>query len=364
MKAEKLEWFRFLIIIPLILILVITNIYVDPANIYHDESKEIAQAIIQGNAAYSALENGNEREIKHNLIIEMPKQVECIAVGSSVVMCVNKKIVGTDSFYNFGVSSAGLYDILAQFGLMEVYEKEIKRVIFCVDTYFFDEDKYDADGRAEALMPYADYMLDILNERNPEIPTKDSVSELKTKIEQAFSITYFQAARDYIVKNDKFSMKDNRWGIVEEGFDGSKPYFDVDGSWNYSVEYQANDITHVLDVAKDYDIEETFGYNRNISLYSVDIFIKLIEYLMQKGVGIELYLCPLAPALWERIEADTTNYFILDELEVFVREVADTYDLKITGSYNPHNVGISNHDFYDARHVRREVLDVYFDFKE
>lgn len=103
--------------------LVITNIYQDPANIFHDESKEIAESIVAGYAAYSATGNGNEREVKHNLIMVMPKETDCIAVGPSLVMCVNKDIVGTDSFINLGVSGSDIYDILAQFGLMDIYGK-------------------------------------------------------------------------------------------------------------------------------------------------------------------------------------------------------------------------------------------------
>ena len=121
---SKLKWLKLLFVIPLLGLLVITNVYEDPANIYHDESKSIAAAIADGKAAYSGIGfgNGNEREIKHNLIMIMPDETDCIAVGPSLVMCVNKDIVGTDNFINLGVSAADIYDILAQFGLMDIYD--------------------------------------------------------------------------------------------------------------------------------------------------------------------------------------------------------------------------------------------------
>ena len=37
-----MKWLKLIFVIPLICFLVITNIYQDPANIFHDESKEIA----------------------------------------------------------------------------------------------------------------------------------------------------------------------------------------------------------------------------------------------------------------------------------------------------------------------------------
>ena len=44
---------------------VITNIYDDPSNIYHDESVEIAKAIVKG-ISVRITTNLNEREVKHN----------------------------------------------------------------------------------------------------------------------------------------------------------------------------------------------------------------------------------------------------------------------------------------------------------
>ena len=76
---------------------------------------------------------------------------------------------------------------------------------------------------------------------------------------------------------------------------------------------------------------------------------------------MELYLCPVAPALWDRI--DTPGYYVMNELESYAHEVAAKYGLKITGSYNPYNLGMTNADFYDSRHVRQELLSKYFDFK-
>ncbi len=43
--------------------------------------------------------------------------------------------------------------------------------------------------------------------------------------------------------------------------------------------------------------------------------------------------------------------------------MAKKYNLKITGSYNPYNLDMEDKDFYDARHVRHELLGTYFDFR-
>ena len=53
---------------------------------------------------------------------------------------------------------------------------------------------------------------------------------------------------------------------------------------------------------------------------------------------------------------------MLDEIEAYAREVADEYDIKLTGSYNPYKVGISDADFWDARHIQHDKLSEFFDF--
>ena len=42
--------------------------------------------------------------------------------------------------------------------------------------------------------------------------------------------------------------------------------------------------------------------------------------------------------------------------------MSNKYDLKITGTYNPYELGIKDENFYDSRHVRRELMGEFFDF--
>lgn len=81
-------------------------------------------------------------------------------------------------------------------------------------------------------------------------------------------------------------------------------------------------------------------------------------------VEVNLFLCPLSPALWDRIKNGdgSGEYYIFDELETSTNEIAKKYNLKITGSYNLYNLNIKNEDFYDVRHLRHEQLSKFFYF--
>lgn len=358
----NLKWCRLLAVVPLVGILVGTNVYQDPANIYHDENKEIAKAIVEGNNVIIT-SNLNERDAKHNLIVEMPDEVDTIAVGPSLAMCINEDIVGTESFYNLGVGGADLYDILAQFGTIELLDKKVNRVIICVDSYTFDEQFYDAEGALNmSLRPYADYMMSLLEGEKPEALVEDE-NEVNTMLNQAFSLSYFQASCAQVISNSQFIMSDYRWMVLPEGEETDRAYYGPDGSWNYSLTIRSLTLDSLKADAASYDIKKQFAYERHASEYSKETFEKLIVYLQEQGVEVELYLCPLAPSLWDRLEMEKEHYYILDELEMYAHQLAQKYNLQITGSYNPYSLGMSDKDFYDSRHVRRECLDTYFEFR-
>ena len=69
---NKKNWVKALALLPVLLYMMFINYSIDPANIYHDASKEIANSLLGGQAASFGTGNGNEREVKRNLIIGMP----------------------------------------------------------------------------------------------------------------------------------------------------------------------------------------------------------------------------------------------------------------------------------------------------
>ena len=359
------KYLPIILFIPILIFFVFTNYYIDPANLFHDANEEIAKEILNGNKVYITSGNGDERAVKEKLIQNMPKEVECIAVGPSLVMGVRAEDVGTDEYYNLGVSAADYYDILGQLGLMEANGIEYKRLVFCVDSYFFLEEIYDNPDRARngQLMPYAKYMLSILDGNNEEIPSEKESNIDITEIEQLFSVTYFQSAKTQVELSGSY-LREERWGIVGEDFsEMDYPHYWEDGSWVYAKSYQARTVDDVIATSKEYDLSSVFVKGSHMSSESKVTFEKLLEYLLKKGVEVDLYLCPLTPTLWDRLEMEMESYPIVTELETYAYDIADKYSLNIIGSYNPYNVGILDEDFYDARHVRHEKLSTYFQFK-
>ena len=370
-EKNKLKWKYLVFPFILLLLFVWTNYYIDPASIFHNDSEQwenMARSIVNGDEVYFAFNNGNEREVKHHLIMQMPDQVDCVVIGPSLAMCIDREMTGDSIFYNLGESGADLYDILAQFGLMEKYSKKTERIIFCVDTYFFDRNIYLNREIHLPLISYAEYMLSRLGaEPDVEIVHDDSSDKNDldyVKLKQLFSITYFQESVNWIRKSQTLFLPEKRIGIVDQDFDYyNYAYYRYDGSCVYSESFANRGTDLVLNEMKEYDVFNKFPKNCHLNEYNKMIFEKVVQYCIDSNIEIDLFLCPLSPLLWDRLQSADDNYFILDELESFANEIAEKYDLKITGSYNPYNLNVCNEDFYDERHIKRDKLANYFDFK-
>ncbi len=362
MKSWNLKWLRIFFFLPLVLLLVVTNVYIDPANIFHNCSKNVADSILNGHGAYFGSGNFDERGVKLNMIKSMPDKVGCIAVGPSLAMGIRYSDVGTENFYNLSASGLNFNDYLNIFGLMKVNNKKFDRVILCVDSYFFDENRYKEGSSFSFGNKYVEYMEDVLNGKNPKLPEESKDNKFK-ELSQAFSITYFQSSVKYIQSKGSYILKQKRWGILDKNTENLTHYMS-DGSWVYSLDYRNMTLENMIDYVNKYNIADMFSKGNHVSRHSIDIFEKLVLYLTGMGTEVNLYLCPLPPSLWDRIQNDggLNEYYILDELEIFANEIARKYNLKITGSYNPYNLNVQDEDFYDARHLRHEQLSKFFDF--
>ena len=261
-------------------------------------------AVIAGNATHGVGQM-DERGVKRALIENLPDEVDTLAFGPSLVMCVNKAIVGTDSFYNLGESGADYYDILAQFGFLELNHKKYKRVIFCADFDFLNGGK--RTNRHAAFMPYAEYMLSVLHGQSGELSDKQLQSakqhDMFTGLRQIVSIQYFQGATRLFYQQIKNGGK--RFGTIPPDNPDLYSYYETDASWVYDLKYRSSTEKDVVKQSKDYvnpktagnKLDNFCGKNEHLSNEVKETFSLLMEYLQKNDVEILLYLCPFAPTL-------------------------------------------------------------------
>ncbi|MCR4740281.1 MAG: hypothetical protein K5886_08500 [Lachnospiraceae bacterium] len=351
---------RILIFFPILIFVVFTNYYIDSASVYHDASSEIAKAMADGHSVIALTDNTNEREIKRNLIADMPDEVDCVALGPSYIFGVNREATGEDSFYNLAVSGADCYDILAQLGMLKGEGKSVKRVLFCVDTRFFDPEYYTTNVRNEPLMPYTEYMLETMDGKEVPFPSLSKIPAIKNGVKQLFSLSYFQNCMKKVMESGRYHAESERYEILSPDREPDRNYYHPDGSLSHESNSESSGVERVKENAFQYDIGYFFRYDK-IDERSKKMFLDMIGYLTAQGIEVDLFLCPVSPFLWDRIEAEGKDNSLFSLMEELALQTADEYSLKITGGYDPYAFALSNEDFTDAMHMKHAVLNSVFD---
>lgn len=353
------RWFRLIPFLIIIELFCFINYHTDPANIFHDESREVANEIINGHVVYASENNGNEREIKRWIIEYMPEDTDCVVLGTSPSMQISREIVGDENLYNLGVSRADYYDILAQAALIEQRNINLKKIILCIDPYLFAKELYESHESSIPYRLFSKSMIDYLNGGTFGNARYSRIGQLEIMISQLFSVSYFQSCLIKIHDNKSFETK-KTWGNVYKGYDG--PYYDTDAHLIYAKSYQDKETEDVIKSANSYSLENNFGKGCRINETSAHTLNKLITYWQDKQIDVIFFLPPMSPTLWNRYIENKEEYPIITDIQKYVNDMKNR--VIVTGSFNPYEIGIKDEEFYDARHQRYETYSSYYSFTD
>ena len=356
MGNEKKAWFLLFCFILLISIpICFINIYLDCANqlqIFHGDVAEvnIAKATVNGETVYFP-KHPNERLCKEELIKVLPEHCDTVAIGSSLLMTLNQNILGLKDgeFYNLGVSGANLKDYLNTLGIMKPYGKEADTYIFLLHIDVFLP---NTDSRHEFLDSYGNKYIEYLDGKENFIKEKDNLMQFKSIFETVFSISYFR---------DNLKFFSSHGKVIENYIVGGDhpeyAHYFSDGSWGYDIKYSQKTIEDIYD-----DIKKNGTKFMHAGQHVVDenfhVFDKIITNLLNHNKKIILYYSPYCPSLYKAYPPQ--NSPCLREIEKFIYKYDNTENIKIFGSFYPEVLGVTDEDYYDARHIRREMLQSAF----
>lgn len=365
MKNFK-KWARFLPFLPLLALLILVNIYGDAGNRFESPAKFVAEAILQGKASYVASDNFDDMEMRYRLIPKMPDELECVVVGQSNVAAINHNDVGTASFINL-TGTCDFYGLMSVFGLMKIYDKRAKRIIIGPMEWIFNEragaEKYEL---IKSLKPYADYMIDFLNGKNydsEDYKNKIAPPEFMSTLEKLlliFSLSYFQSNSEFLTLNSAQPVQ--RYGYLDGKFSYEGGYIMSDGSRVPSKRTLGHDERYVVRSALERSSLSSFAPGEHVTPERMELFEKLVKYLTARGVKVDLFLHSFAPALWDLYDENLRPF--IPELEEYCHTLEKKYSVRVIGSFNPYKVGITNKEFWDARHIKNEYMSKFFNFKQ
>ena len=351
MKNEKKAWillFGFVFIIAASL--GFFNLTVDSANQLHfckNNEKKVAEAIMNGQPVYF-INHPNERLCKEELIKILPDHFDTVAIGASLLMTVNKEMLGLENgeFYNLGVSGMNLKDYMNTLGMMKYYGKEADNYIFLlhIDVFLPND-----DGRKEIQKQYGAYYLDYLNGKDSQIKSNFLFNTVKDELKTFFSVSYFQ-------ENLQFYREHGLRKSIMIGGNHPEHHYMSDASWVYSEEYQSRSVKDVIEDIKNRGAE--YMPKTHVDKENFILFDRIIHDLLKQGKKIILYFPPYCPSLYAAYPPQNSPCF--KEIEDFISRYKNEENITILGSFYPQKCGLSDENFYDARHIRREDMPLAF----
>lgn len=290
------------------------------------------------------------------LIIEKRKEIpDTIAIGSSRSMTVRSSYLGIDqdSFFNHSVPCAVLNDYIAILGCYKKKGAFPKTIILGIDPFVFDK----KTGRSKKWRPLLSgyyYLLNIIRGNTSQLKLfYEMVNDKVLKAKRLLSYNYTITNYEYI----KY--------IREQGFDYKAVKDTTVDNWLIAPDgslYRLFILRYQDDPTTQKKVQRALNKGTEIDRYRQisfqELFIRLIDYLLDDGMQIVFFLPPYHPRMYQEFAKKETC--IVLKIEEMLRSLAQSRNIPVFGSYDPGCFNLSSRDFFDAVHVRDYVVKEIF----
>lgn len=336
------------------LIIACTNISIDASYVIQPQHTEMAKLALSGNIVAQP-QNYNERVYQVCIVSNMKTIPETIVIGCSRGMYLGTEITGYQNLYNNGVSGACLEDYYALLGLYyNKFQKLPQRVIIETSPWIFYTDNPERRWlEDETYRKSACSFYELVNETNL------SVSE-STKTENPYiSMPYFR----YNVEQ----FKENSWHIPKEDARISSDVTEAakypDGTIRYKAELEMendNRLSGVL-ATNGACTYQNSHLMTEVGMDKANSYVSLIDFLQNNGVEVIIYMQPFSVTQCKYSLDDGLNPGY-PAAEQYIRDIADQKNIKLYGSYDARDWGLTDNRFVDSVHLDRQGTDTIWNF--
>ena len=275
------------------------------------------------------------------------------------------EIVGSDSFFNMGVTGADVRDCMTSYYKMVTYGKTPQVLIWSLDPWVFYGSEAAFDERADAEL-YDEFLTNVLGvETDYEAP--DQVELWKALAEPA----YFQGNVDYYFKNrGQSTITDEDGNPIDFNPVEGDPMHQTtnikraDGSVLYFEEFRERPVDQILaDAAAasaTFNSVHMEGFD-SLSDTQCQAFDAFIRYARSQGTTVILVLSPWHPYLYDFLLTEPDLHKGFFQVEAWVRQYCAQNDVPLYGSYDPTLIeGLEDIDFFDGLHCKGSGIVKFF----
>ena len=344
---------KLLLFVPLLAGMMYVSYRVDPSGLFWGAGFErmVCDYMLDGQYVdgYQQLDG---RELNEIYARECETAPQVLVNGSSRTLQINSEFVNGKTLYNAANVGADIYDFFNSYYIFAKEGKEPEIFLMGIDPWIFNDGEENIDERSDKEM-FNEFLEEVMgyevDEYTPENPWK--------KYEALLDPSYFQASIDTYIKNQDIN---NQPEIVDMDniYDNKDIIKAPDGSIIYDLNFR-------IRTQEQADGDALTSANSNLlrltdfeqlSPYYTQLFEEFIEYLQEKGIKIIFFLPSFHHYVYWAAQADMEQYHCLFEVEDYIKDLGEKYNIQIYGTYDPDAVGLTNKDFMDGYHMRYESL--------
>lgn len=339
--------------LPVIIILISVNFYVDPINLFSagKDEKEMAKYLSEG---YNITGNFyyNEWLFQKYYVDYLKSEPDIIILGSSRSMIINSSMFPGELINN-SVVGASLEDILAVYSLYPSRNYKPKTIVWGIDPWLLNENSQQL--RWSSISDDFYKILGTIGLEKFIVKKIINYSVLKSKFDkdkELFSLSYFQKSLQ--VFGSKATYKPTRISVND-----SITRL-VDGSIIFDKKYRDSDSGTVVKSAREFSQNPFSLFNfSKFSERNIEILEKFIDYLEKQNIKLIFFLSPYHPYVYNYF-LTTDKYHVVLEAEKYYRLLAKKHNIQIIGSFNPKVYNLVNKDFSDGAHCTASTIKNFF----
>ena len=339
--------------IPLLAAMMYISYRVDPSGLFWGAGFErrASEYMLEGEyiGGYERLDG---RALNEAYAKNVEKRPQILINGSSRAMLIDSSFADGKTLYNAGNVGADIYDFFTSYYIFSKEGKEPEIFVMGIDPWIFNDGSENIDKRSDKEL-YFQFIGEELGFENQQYEKENPYEKYLALIDPS----YFQGSVAYYFK-DKSAEVSPQPVSKDEIYNQTEVVKCPDGSIIYDVYFRTRD-QQVADwdalTTANMPLLRLENFEQLSSEYTRQ-FEKFIEYLQNKGITIIFYLPPYHPYIIEAALANYDTYHGLFDVEVYLKGVAEKYDIPIYGSYNPYALNLTNTDFMDGLHLRQESI--------
>jgi hypothetical protein len=335
---KRLLYHLSLILVPITLLVITANYFVDPANIFNGRAyvSGIADILLKGHNV-DQVANYDERALQEQIITRLSWRPEVVVLGSSRIMELGADFFPGKKVLNCGVSHANINDLLAITGLLDSTGRLPQEVVINLDPHLVCQ---GGTSEWESLSAYRDHYLKEIHAQEPSHPAS-------LRLEKFYSLISFE----YFEKSLGFVLQRKTKRFLDVGLNRPALYGRFsDGTICYPSSYACPD---TLKVTGDAGVvggrEETTPDKTKLKQLS-----ELLDFLAGRKIAVVFVMLPFHPQYYRKMDQRFPGMF--NQYTRIFGQLALDRHIPIHGGFDANALGIPPSQFYDSWHCSRVAI--------